>query len=254
MTHWDFSGKVVLITGGGSGIGRAAALLFAGGGARVVIADYNEDGARETAGMIADAGGEAATERIDVTLAADTERMVAATVERFERIDYAVNSAGIGGSRAKAADYEVDEWRRIVDVNLTGVWLSMKYEIPAILRSGGGAIVNLSSVAGVMGYANHTPYGASKHGVIGLTRAAALEYAKRGLRINAVCPAFTRTPMVERLIADDPEREAKLAAAIPIGRLGTVDEVASSIAYLCTDGAAFITGQSIVLDGGLSIG
>jgi NAD(P)-dependent dehydrogenase (short-subunit alcohol dehydrogenase family) len=254
MTIWDFVGKVALLTGGGSGIGRATAQLFAGGGARVMIADSNEEDARETAALIADAGGEAAVERVDVTLPADAERMVAATLARFDRLDHAINSAGIGGSRAKAADYEIDEWRRIVDVNLTGVWLSMKYEIPAMLRSGGGSIVNLSSVAGVMGYSNHSPYCASKHGVIGLTRAAALEYVRKGVRINAVCPAFTRTPLVDRLIGDDPEREAKLAATIPIGRLGTAEEVASSIAYLCTDGAAFITGQYLVMDGGLSIG
>ncbi len=254
MTTWDFAGKVALITGGGSGIGRAVARLFGASGARVLVADSSEESAREAAALVADAGGEAAIEIVDVTLPQDTERMVAAAVDRFGRLDYAVNSAGIGGSRAKTADYSIDEWRRVVEVNLTGVWLSMKYEIPAILSRGSGVIVNLASVAGVMGYSNHTPYCASKHGVIGLTRAAALEYARTGLRVNAVCPAFTRTPMVERLIGDDAERAAKLAAVIPIGRLGTADEVASSIAYLCTDEAAFITGQSIVMDGGLSIG
>ncbi len=254
MTNRDFEGRVVLITGGGSGIGRAAAALFARAGARLMLADRDEDGLAATRAGIAVDGAEVETIRADVTDEADVERMVAETVSRFGRLDHAVNSAGIGGHRWKTAEYPVDVWRRIVDVNLTGVFLSMRYEIPALLAGGGGSIVNLASVAGVMGFANHAAYAASKHGVIGLTRSAALEYARKDIRVNAVCPAFTRTPMVEALIAGDAEREAKLANANPMGRLGTPEEVATAIAYLCSDGAAFITGQSLVADGGLSIG
>lgn len=254
MTRWDFAGKVILITGGGSGIGRSAARLFAGAGAHLMLADRDVAGLEVTVGSLPDAAPEAHTIAVDVTREADAERMVAETVAAFGRIDHAVNSAGVGGHRWKTADYPIDIWRRIVEVNLTGVFLSMRFEIPAILESGGGSIVNLASVAGVMGFANHAAYAASKHGVIGLTRSAALEYAKKGVRVNAVCPAFTLTPMVEALIGGDAERRARIEAANPSGRLGEPDEIATSIAYLCSEGAAFITGQSLVLDGGLSIG
>lgn len=251
----DFAGKTVLITGGASGIGRATASLLASRGARVMIVDRDGDAAATVAHEILDAGGEAAAEQVDVTSPDDVERMVAATLSHFGGLDHAVNSAGIGGERAKTAEYPADVWQQIIAVNLIGVFLSMKAEIPAILDAGGGSIVNLASVAGVIGYPNHTAYSASKHGVIGLTRSSALEYARRGIRINAVCPAFTRTPMVmDRLIAGDPEREERLKASNPMGRLGEPDEVAETILWLCSDAAGFVTGQSIVLDGGLSAG
>lgn len=250
----EFAGKVALVTGGGSGIGRETAVVLARRGVRVMVVDRDEAAAAEAASAIVADGGEAGSMRVDVTVADDTRAMVDAAVARFGRLDFAVNSAGIGGVRARTADYPQDVWEMTIAVNLTGVWLSMKHEIPAMLAGGGGSIVNIASVAGVLGYPHYGAYSASKHGVIGLTRTAALEYARSGIRVNAVCPAFTRTPMVDALTGGSTEHEQKLADAIPIGRLGTVAEVAESIAYLCSDGARFTNGHSLVLDGGLSIG
>ena len=250
----EFAGKVALVTGGGSGIGREAAIVLARRGARVMVVDWNEEGAAETASTIAAAGGEAAHLAVDVSRADDTRAMVDATVARFGRLDVAINNAGVGGVRARTADYPHDAWEQVIAVNLTGVYLSMKHEIPAMLAGGGGAIVNVSSVAGVLGFPHHSAYSASKHGVIGLTKTAALEYARAGIRVNAVCPAFTRTPMVDALTSGSAEYEQKLADAIPIGRLGTVAEIADAIAWLCSDAAKFTNGHALVLDGGLSIG
>ena len=250
----EFDGKVALVTGGGSGIGREAAIVLARRGARVMVVDWNGEGAAEAASAIVAAGGEAGSMRVDVSRADDTRAMVDATVARFGRLDFAINSAGVGGTRARTADYPQDVWEQTLAVNLTGVWLSMKHEIPAMLAGGGGSIVNIASVAGVLGFPHYAAYSASKHGVIGLTRTAALEYARAGLRVNAVCPAFTRTPMVDALTAGSAEYEQKLADALPVGRLGTVAEIAEAISYLCSDGARFTNGHSLVLDGGLSIG
>ena len=250
----EFAGRVALVTGGGSGIGREAALVLARRGARVMVTDRNEESAAVTAAEITAAGGEAASMRVDVSVADDTQAMVEATVQRFGRLDFAVNSAGVGGVRAQTANYPQDTWETVLAVNLTGVWLCMKHQIPAMLAGGGGSIVNVASVAGVVGFPHYAAYSASKHGVIGLTRTAALEYARTGLRVNAVCPAFTRTPMVDALVGGSAEMEQKLVAAMPGGRLGTTAEIAESIAYLCSDAAAFTNGHSLVLDGGLSIG
>lgn len=250
----DFAGKVALVTGGGSGIGREAALLLARRGARVMAADWNEASAAETAAEIVAAGSEAGSVRADVSQADDTREMVDAAVARFGRLDVAVNSAGVGGVRARTAEYPQDVWEQVLAVNLTGVWLSMKHQIPAMLAGGGGSIVNVSSAAGVLGFPHYSAYSASKHGVIGLTRTAALEYARMGLRVNAVCPAFTRTAMVDALTGGSAEHEQKLADALPVGRLGTVAEIAEAIAYLCSGAAAFTNGHALVVDGGLSIG
>ena len=250
----EFAGKVALVTGGGSGIGRETALVLARRGARVLVADRDEQGAADAAAAVVAAGGEAASLRVDVSVADDTRAMVDAAVQRWGRLDFAVNNAGVGGVRARTAEYPREAWDAVIAVNLTGVWLSMQHEIPAMLAGGGGSIVNVASVAGVLGFPHYAAYSASKHGVIGLTRTAALEYARAGIRVNAVCPAFTRTPMVDALVGGSAEREQKLADAIPFGRLGTPAEIAESIAYLCSDAAGFTNGHALVLDGGLSVG
>jgi NAD(P)-dependent dehydrogenase (short-subunit alcohol dehydrogenase family) len=250
----ELDGKVALITGGASGIGRATALAFGRRGARVVVADVAEAGCGETVRLVQELGAEAAWIRADVTRAEDNVAMVRLAADRFGGLDCAVNGAGIGGERARTADYSESTWDRVIAVNLTGVWLSMRAELPAMLARGKGAIVNISSVAGVVGHPLHAAYSASKHGVIGLTRAAALEYARKGIRINAICPAFTWTPMVQAGADEKPELVDKWRAAIPLGRMGDANEVAESIVYLCSDAAGFVTGHSLVLDGGLSAG
>ena len=246
-----FEGKVALITGGASGIGRVAARAFAREGARVVVSDLTVEGGEETARMIAADGGAALFVKADVTQAADVKAMLLEVERTCGRLDFAVNNAGIDGVRARTADYPEETWSQVVAVNLTGVFLCMRYEIPLMLRQRGSSIVNLASVAGVTGFPAHSAYTASKHGVIGLTKTAALEYAKSGLRVNAVCPCYTRPPMLERMLRAKPDLDAKLQARVPLGRLGTPEEIAAAILYLCTDSAAFITGHSLVMDGGI---
>jgi len=246
-----FDGKVALITGGASGIGRVAARAFAREGARVVLSDLAVEGGEETARIIAADGGTALFVKADVTQAADVKATLLEVERTCGRLDFAVNNAGIDGVRARTADYPEETWSQVVAVNLTGVFLCMRYEIPLMLRQRGSSIVNLASVAGVTGFPAHSAYTASKHGVIGLTKTAALEYAKSGLRVNAVCPCYTRTPMLERMLRVKPDLDAKLQARVPLGRLGTPEEIAAAILYLCTDSAAFITGHSLVMDGGI---
>ena len=246
-----FEGKVALITGGASGIGRVAARAFAREGARVVISDLAVEGGQETARMIAEDGGTAIFVAADVTQAADVKAMLLEVERACGRLDFAVNNAGIDGVRAPTAAYPEDTWTQVLAVNLTGVFLCMKYEIPLMLRQNGSAIVNLSSVAGVTGFPAHSAYTASKHGVIGLTKTAALEYAKAGLRVNAACPCYPRTPMLERIVRAKPDLEAKLQARVPLGRLGTPEEIAAAVVYLCTENASFITGHALVMDGGI---
>jgi NAD(P)-dependent dehydrogenase (short-subunit alcohol dehydrogenase family) len=246
-----FEGKVVLITGGASGIGRVAARAFAREGARVVLSDLAADGGQETARIIAADGGTASFVRADVTSAPDVKAMISEVERTYGRLDFAVNNAGIDGVRARTADYPEETWSQVVAVNLTGVFLCMKFEIPLMLRQRGSSIVNLASVAGVTGFPAHCAYTASKHGVIGLTKTAALEYAKSGLRVNAVCPCYTRTPMLERMLQAKPDLDAKLQARVPLGRLGTPEEIAAAILYLCTESASFITGHSLIMDGGI---
>ncbi len=243
-------GKVAVVTGGASGIGRAAARAFAREGARVVVADVLEDAGRETVRLIREAGGEAVFVRTDVSRPADVQAMVEETVRQFGRLDYAFNNAGIEGVMAPTADCPEDNWNRVMAVNLTGVWLCMKHEIPQMLRQGGGAIVNTASVAGLVGFANMPAYCASKGGIIQLTRTAALEYARANIRVNAVCPGVIRTPMVERVIAANPQVEAQLTALEPVGRMGTPEEVAEAVVWLCSDAASFVTGHAMVVDGG----
>jgi NAD(P)-dependent dehydrogenase (short-subunit alcohol dehydrogenase family) len=245
-------GKVALVTGGGSGIGRATALAFARQGARVVVADVAVTGGEETVQRIQKAGGEAIFLRTDVSKAAEVEALITRAVSTYGRLDCAHNNAGIEGVEARTADYPEDDWDRVIAINLKGVWLCMKYEILQMQQQGGGAIVNTASIAGLVGAYRMPAYVASKHGVAGLTKAAALEYARAGIRVNAVCPGVIRTPMVERFFLErHPRAESRLTAFEPIGRLGTPEEVAAAVVWLCSDAASFVTGHTMAVDGGI---
>jgi NAD(P)-dependent dehydrogenase (short-subunit alcohol dehydrogenase family) len=243
-------GKVALVTGGASGIGRATALTFAREGAKLVIADMNEDGGHQTVHMITENGGEATFVQVDVTSASAVEALISKTVETYGRLDCAHNNAGISsGVRALTAEYPEERWQQVIAVNLTGVWLCMKYEIPQMLSQGGGTIVNMASIAGLIGGAGGAAYAASKHGVIGLTKTAALEYATQGMRVNCVCPGYIQTPMTARGLSD-PERQAQIVARHPLGRVGTPGEIAEAVVWLCSDAASFVTGHTMTVDGG----
>jgi NAD(P)-dependent dehydrogenase (short-subunit alcohol dehydrogenase family) len=251
----ESSAKVVLITGGSSGIGRAAAVAFAKAGARVVVAARRRGEGEETVRLVEAAGSTGMFVPADVRHASELSALVAACVETYGGLDYAFNNAGIEGTAyVKTADYDEETFRQVIDVNLTGVFLSMKYEIPALLARGGGAIVNMSSVAGLIGGPVGPAYHASKHGVVGLTKTAALDYAKAGIRINAVCPAVIATDMAERAFFQNPEIGKEMMAAHPIGRIGTVEEVANAVVWLCSDQASFITGETLRIDGGMLAG
>ncbi len=245
------SGKVALITGGGSGIGRATAIVFAREGAKVVIADYNREGGEQTVKTIKAAGGEASFIEANVAVAKQVEAMVAKTVETYGRLDCAFNNAGIEGQiGANIAECTEENWGRIIAINLTGVFLCMKYELPQMLKQGGGSIVNTASVAGLVGLPGGTAYVASKHGVAGLTKSAALEYAKSSIRINAVCPGFIRTAMTERVMDGGSISEEAMIAAEPLGRIGKPEEIANVVLFLCSDDASFVTGIPFPIDGG----
>jgi NAD(P)-dependent dehydrogenase (short-subunit alcohol dehydrogenase family) len=246
----DFDGKVALVTGGGSGLGQAAAVLLAGRGARVVVADVNEDGGAETVRRCVAEGSEALFVRTDVTREDDVIALVATAVDRFGRLDAALNNAGTTGPSAPTADYTLEQWNGVIALNLTGVFLCLKHEIPQMVSQGGGAIVNTSSGAGLIGFAGLPGYVASKHGVIGLTRAAALEYVKAGVRVNAVCPGSTRTPMLEGFMGGDPAIEKAMAQSAPIGRLARPEEIAEAMVWLLSDAASFMVGHALAVDGG----
>jgi NAD(P)-dependent dehydrogenase (short-subunit alcohol dehydrogenase family) len=250
----DFSGKVAFITGGGSGIGRATALAFARAGANVTAADISEEGGRETVRLIQEQKGRALSAKCDVRRAEDLKAALDKTIREFGRLDFAFNNAGIEPKKpAPVADYDEEEWNRIIDIDLRGVFLCMKHEIPLILQSGGGAIVNTSSGAGVIGIKGSPAYTAAKHGVIGLTRAAALDYAAQNIRINAICPGYIATPMMERFTGGTAEGRAKVVSEEPIGRMGKPEEIAAAVLYLCSDTAAFVIGHALVIDGGQTI-
>jgi NAD(P)-dependent dehydrogenase (short-subunit alcohol dehydrogenase family) len=241
------AGKVALITGGSSGIGRASAIAFAAAGATVVVADVDDAGGRETVRRIAESGGTGLFLHADVAQASQVETMIDQTVATYGRLDCAHNNAGIEGPLGPLIDCTEADWDRVIGVNLKGVWLCLKYEIPRMLERGGGVIVNTASVAGLIGSPILPIYGASKHGVVGLTKSAALTYAKSGIRINAVCPGYIQTPMLHR----HPELQARALAREPIGRVGTPEEVAASVVWLCSDAASFVTGHALVVDGAL---
>jgi NAD(P)-dependent dehydrogenase (short-subunit alcohol dehydrogenase family) len=244
------NGKVALVTGGASGIGRATALTFAREGAKLIIADVDVDGGQQTVHMIKEYGGDTTFVQVDVTQASDVEAMIATAVETYGRLDCAHNNAGVGGDGMTITDCTEEDWHRIISINLTGVWLCMKYEIPEMLKHGSGAIVNTASIMGLVATGTSPAYMASKHGVVGLTKSAALAYAQSGIRVNAVCPGFIRTPMVEGSPRYNEEREAELIGRHPIGRLGQPDEVAETVVWLCSDAASFVTGHTMTVDGG----
>jgi NAD(P)-dependent dehydrogenase (short-subunit alcohol dehydrogenase family) len=246
----QFEGKVALVTGAASGIGRASALAFAREGAKTVVADVLVEGGEETVRIIKAAGGDALFVRTDVSKAAEVETLIQKVVETYGRLDYAHNNAGILGTGAPTADCTEENWDRTIAINLKGIWLCMKYAIPQMLKQGGGAIVNTASVAGLVGFQGLPAYSASKGGVVQLTRTAALEYAKAGIRVNAVCPSGIRTPMLERVLADQPEVEASIIATEPIGRMGKPEEIAEAVVWLCSDAASFVTGDAMPVDGG----
>lgn len=243
--------KVALVTGASSGIGKATALAFAREGAKVVLADVAVESGEEVLRLIQETGGEGIFVRCDVSRATEVEAMIEKVVETYGRLDCAFNNAGIEGEVAPLAQSTEENWDRVIDVNLKGVWLCMKYEIRQMLEQGGGSIVNMSSVSGLAGDPDHPAYGASKHGVSGLTKAAAVEYARRGIRVNAVCPAAIRTPMIERTLEAQPEMTwQSLAEGHPIGRIGEPEEVAEAVLWLCSDAASFVVGVLLPLDGG----
>ncbi len=243
------STPVALVTGAASGIGRAIALAYARSGAKVVVSDTQREGGEQTVALARAAGGDALFVAADVSQAADCDALVARTLAHYGRLDMACNNAGIGGELAPTADYPVQAWNEVIAVNLTGVFLCMKAQIPALLAAGGGAIVNVASILGAVGFANAPAYTAAKHGVLGLTKAAALEYGAQGVRINAVGPAFIHTPMIERL-ESDPATQQALVAMHPIGRLGQPEEVAELVLWLSSRAASFVTGAYYPVDGG----
>ena len=250
----SFAGKVAFVTGAASGIGRAAALAFAREGASVVAADVSEHNNQETARLIEEQGARAVAVRCDVTRAEDVKAALAKTVEAFGRLDFAFNNAGVEQKKlAPTAELDEEEWDRVLNIDLRGVFLCMKCEIPLILKQGGGAIVNTSSGAGVIGIKGSPAYTAAKHGVIGLTRAAALDYAAQNLRINAVCPGYIDTPMMGRFTGGTPEGRAKVIAEEPAGRMGKPEEIAAAVLWLCSDTAAFVVGHALVIDGGQTV-
>ena len=244
-------GKVALVTGAGSGIGRATALVFAREGAKVVVSDIVVEGGQETVQQIEAAGGEAIFVKADVSQAADVETLITQTVETYGRLDCAFNNAGIEGGMKLTIDCTKEEFDRTITVNLTGVWLCMKYEIQQMLSQGSGAIVNTASAAGLVGFPSLPDYVASKHGVVGLTKTAALEYAKSGIRVNAVCPGVIQTPMVERGAQLSPGFDELALSMEPVGRFGQPAEVGEAVVWLCSDAASFVTGHPMAVDGGL---
>jgi NAD(P)-dependent dehydrogenase (short-subunit alcohol dehydrogenase family) len=243
-----FKNKVALVTGASFGIGRATALLFAHKGAKVVLVDWQENS--ETLEAITAFGGEATFIKCDVSQLSEVQKMIRKIISVYGRLDFAFNNAGIEGTSATITECTEENWDKTIGVNLKGIWGCMKYEIPEMLKHGSGAIVNCASIAGLVGYVGLPAYVASKHGVIGLTKTAALENAKLGIRVNAVCPGAIKTPMIDRLTGNKKEVEEQFAAQEPIGRLGNPNEVANAVIWLCSEAASFVTGHAMVVDGG----
>ena len=247
-----FTDKVVLVTGGGSGIGRATALKFSSEGASVVIGNRNEKAGQETVELIKQAGGKASFCKTDVTKLENVQNLIKYTVDTYGGLHAAYNNAGVEDPQAMTPEQEEDTFNLVMDVNVKGVWYSMKCEIEYMLANGGGAIVNTSSIAGVIGFPGHAPYTASKHAVLGLTKTAALEYATQGIRINAVCPGAIETPMLKDFTKGDAATLEYMKSLHPIGRLGKPEEIADAVVWLCSHEASFVLGQGITVDGGFT--
>lgn len=253
MSHeiiYNFDEKVAFVTGAATGIGRATALAFAKAGAQVAVVDTNVDSGVHTAQLIQDAEGCAEFFKCDVSNPEDVRKAVEGTMKTFSRLDFAFNNAGIEGYQAVTPECTEKNFDEVIRINLKGVWLCMKYQIPQMLAHGGGSIVNCSSIAGLIGFPGIPAYVASKHGVIGLTKTAALEYAKSNLRVNAICPGVIQTPMIDRFVHGEAQIRQQLVAGEPVGRVGTPEEVAAAALWLCSDNSSFITGHSLAVDGG----
>ncbi len=247
----EWEDRIALVTGAASGIGRACAVAFArAGAAHVVVADVDDAGGFETVRAVDDAGSEGRFVHADVTRADDVTAMVGECVDEYGRLDAAVNDAGTTGPGANVADYPLEDWQRVLDLNLTGVFLCLRRELRVMAEQGSGAIVNVASGAGLVGFPGLPAYVASKHGVVGLTKAAALEYGAGGVRVNAVCPGTVRTPMLETYMAGDPAVEELMVRSNPLGRLGTPEEIAGAVVWLCSDAASFVLGHAFPVDGG----
>lgn len=247
---YDFDKNVALITGAASGIGRATALAFARNGADVVVVDIQEETGVKTARMVEEIGRKSLFIRADVSKDTDVKEMLRRAIDKFGRLDYAFNNAGIEGAQAVTPDCAEENWNRVIDINLKGVWLCMKYQIPQMLKQGRGSIVNCSSIAGLIGFPSIPAYVASKHGVIGLTKTAALENAKSNIRINAVCPGVIQTPMVDRFIHGEAQIRIQLVEGEPVGRVGQPEEIADAVLWLSSQSSSFVTGHPLVVDGG----
>lgn len=243
-----FKNKVIIVTGGSFGIGKATAIAFAKHGAKIVIADWVEN--PETMSLIKDLGNEVIFIKCDVSKSVEVKSMVEKTIATYGRLDYAFNNAGIEGNSAPTPDCTEENWDKTIAINLKGIWLCMKYEIPEMLKQGKGVIINCSSVAGLVGFAGLPSYVASKHGVVGLTKTAALECAKHGIRINAVCPGVIQTSMIDRLTGKKKEAIEQFTALEPLGRFGRPEEIANAVLWLCSDEASFVTGHGMAVDGG----
>lgn len=246
-------GRSGIVTGAGSGLGRATALQFGAIGARVIVADVNVEAGEAVVAEIVDAGGSASFVATDVTDPAACEALIAACVDAFGTLDFAVNNAGTTGTPGSIVDYPLDAWRATMAVNLDGVFFAMRAELPSMVDAGRGAIVNVASGAGLVGFAGLPAYVASKHGVVGLTKSAALECAARGVRINCVCPGSVRTPMLEGFMGGDERMERAMTAGVPMGRLGAPAEIAEAIVWLCSDAASYMVGHALVCDGGATV-
>ena len=250
----SFDGKVVLVTGGSAGIGRAAVLAYARAGARVVIGDINVAEGEETVHAVEEAGGEAAFIRTDVSQRSDVEALVEGAIARFGRLDCAFNNAGVDNRHFPVGELPEAEWDRVIGINLKGMMFCLRYEIPRMVAFGGGAIVNSSSVVGLIGSPVSAAYISSKHGITGLTRSAALDYANKGIRVNAVCPGVIRTAIIEAYLKETPDAAAQLATQAPMGRMGSPEEVAAAVVWLSSDEASFVNGQTLAIDGGWTAG
>ena len=243
-----FKDKVAIVTGGASGIGRATSLAFAKQGAKVAVVDWKEND--EMVDLIKELGSEAIFIKCDVSKAEEVKAMVAEAIAAFGRLDYAFNNAGIEGTQANTLECTEQNWDKTLGINLKGIWLCMKHEIPELLKQGKGAIVNCASVAGLIGFAGLPAYVASKHGVVGLTKTTALEYAKLGIRVNAVCPGVIQTPMIDRLTGKTKEAIEQFTGLEPMGRFGLPEEIANAVVWMCSDEASFVTGHAMTVDGG----